>query len=132
MQTKITWEQLHINLPDTLYIGIRIAGQTLQIQLDRKNDLLADNFSSEDVLDIQAKEGNGLERRLVDSLHLHCYYAGFVFGMTDSKVTISTCDGLVSDFPDFYPAFPRFLSLNSYTLANFAFSLLEGYIIWAW
>uniref|UniRef100_A0A7M5X1E9 Peptidase M12B domain-containing protein n=4 Tax=Clytia hemisphaerica TaxID=252671 RepID=A0A7M5X1E9_9CNID len=94
METKITWEQLHISLPDTLYIGIKISGQTLLIQLDRKNDLLTDDFSSEDVIDIQAKEGNGLERRLVDSFHLHCYYAGFVFGISDSKVTISTCDGL--------------------------------------
>lgn len=95
---ELAWNQISKTTPDTLHIEMEISGKQIEIELRRKNDLLASSFSSENVLDINGDVEDGLEHRLVDAFHLHCHYSGFVVGDRDSHVTLSICDGMVSLF----------------------------------
>lgn len=97
----LTWKQISKTTPDTILVGMEISGNQIQIELRRKRDLLASEFSSENVLKINYgdfDDENSLEQRLVDSFHLRCHYSGHVIGEDNSHVTLSVCDGLVSLF----------------------------------
>ena len=91
-----SWKKISKTTPDTLLIEMEISGNQIQIELRRKRDLLASEFSSENVLRIDNNDENSLEHRLVDKFHLRCHYSGHVMGEEDSHVTLSVCDGLVS------------------------------------
>ncbi|KAI4892414.1 hypothetical protein NFI96_019350 [Prochilodus magdalenae] len=74
--------------PDTLLCGLQVGDSLLQLELTKNQDL----FPKPPNIYYYLPNGTGVS--MEESPVAHCYYHGSVRGFPESRVAISTCDGL--------------------------------------
>ncbi|XP_030593428.1 zinc metalloproteinase-disintegrin-like brevilysin H2a [Archocentrus centrarchus] len=74
--------------PETLTYAMTVSGQDLEMQLERNNELLTEDYS-----ETYYQEDGTRVTTLPKDID-HCYYHGRIVNDSKSSVSISTCDGL--------------------------------------
>ncbi|XP_070621541.1 disintegrin and metalloproteinase domain-containing protein 9 [Erythrolamprus reginae] len=76
------------HLKDTLTYTITIEKKEYTVHLQRNNDLVSEGFK------LYTYDTSGKLKKEVPNLQNHCHYHGYVEGVPDSVVALSTCYGL--------------------------------------
>ncbi|XP_072259049.1 zinc metalloproteinase-disintegrin-like VAP1 [Pyxicephalus adspersus] len=74
--------------PDLVHYGLELNGEPIELQLERTEDLLTDNYTETRYLD------NGTPVTTSPAWRDHCHYQGRVKNDDNSQVSLSLCHGL--------------------------------------
>ena len=85
--------------PEHFFMKVRLKDLSLKIRMIKNKDLLRKDYAIEDVTNDERRLQRQKQRNGT------CYYSGKVINSVDSRVALSTCDGLVSLFR--LPSFER-------------------------